>query len=586
MRKITLLMAALAVSFATMAVGLSGTYKVGTGQIAPNYASLSAAVSDLNTNGVAGDVILEITSDITEASNIGLGVNTNGFGITIRPDADTDRTITFTKTADNTAASGHFVIGLSVLTSAWADANIISTNNVTIDGYAVGGTTRKLKITTASASMSGSKLTVIVGACENTVIKNCIYENNSTGGSAQCIGMVTRKGTSVEVGPIGVKIDNNIITSIASLSGQGINTTSSGTLTTVRTTGLVVKNNIITAQGRCGWFYYINGGDFYNNEFHLTQLGNANTVNYGLWTSTGAGGTFNIYNNKFIESTTMEGSASGTLGMRTMSLAAGTYNIYNNMFAGIDRKTAATAIVNQTYIFFGGTDGMISNNTFYMPALTANTTPGYYQAITLSFANPDIKNNIFISNEDAVVNAFYGSVSTGAIDYNVYYNKVGTTKSLIVAGTTNSTLALHQAANPTKDINSKSVNVNFVNVVTGDLTIAGASIQDNNLSVPRLTTVLTDMNGVVRSDPTYAGALESTLPFIITFIDNNVEKTARIARTSTGIEITLDGESTIELYTINGMMIDKTRTNGSYSRDLNNGIYIIRINGKATKFVK
>ncbi len=788
MRKITLLMAALAVSFATMAADMSGTYKVGTAEIAPNFTSLSAAVTALNAANITGNIVLEITSDITEAANVGLAVNTNGFGITIRPDLVSDpntdpvRIITFTKTTDNTSPSGHFVIGYNALTAAWADANTIATNNVTIDGYAVGGNTKRLKFTTVSASITASKLTVIVGACQNTTIKNCIYESKSTGGSAQCIGMVTRKGTAIEVGPTGVIIDNNIITSVASASGQGINTTSSGTLTTGVTNGLIVRNNIITAQGRCAWLYYINGGDFYNNEFHLTQLGSANTVNYGLWTSTGALGTFNIYNNKFIETTTMEATASGTLGMRTMSLAAGTYKVYNNVFSGIDKKIVTAATVNLTYIFFGGTTGFISNNTFYMPALTAKTTPGYYQAITLSFANPDIKNNIFISNEDGVANAFYGSVSSGAIDYNDYYNRAGSTKSLIVSGTTNSTLALHQAANPTKDINSKSKDVNFVS--TTDLHIAGASIADFDLVAPRQTTVLTDIDGDSRATLTYKGADEASdlttiakqftatvpngtahvyiagdftgktwdaiAPFELTksatanvfsgifpcvdgveyqylcekgdydYVDavydggndpikkgnrtytaadevpiwyrvnkitlnasfapekgipmglfvqgsfnnwttslemtksgntysivlggnpgdkypantqykyytddaalgnweaeadgsskgnrwsiapvmndviarftteiststNNVVVTARIARTSSGIEVSLDGQSTIELYTINGMMIDKTVTSGTYSKDLNNGVYVIRINGKATKFVK
>lgn len=147
MRKITLLTAALAISLVAMAQAMSGTYKVGTTEVSPNFTSLSAAVAALNTNGVSGDVILEITSDITESANIGLGVNTNGFGITIRPDADADRTITFTKLTDNTSPSGHFVIGYTDLTKAWSDANTIATNNVTIDGYAVGGTTRRLKFT-------------------------------------------------------------------------------------------------------------------------------------------------------------------------------------------------------------------------------------------------------------------------------------------------------------------------------------------------------------------------------------------------------------------------------------------------------
>ena len=144
MRKITLLMAALVITMVAMSQAMSGTYKVGTAEVSPNFTSLSAAVAALNTNGVSGDVILEITSDITESANIGLGVNTNGFGITIRPDADADRTITFTKLADNTSPTGHFVIGYLTtgLDAAWSDANTIGTSNVTIDGYAVGGTTK------------------------------------------------------------------------------------------------------------------------------------------------------------------------------------------------------------------------------------------------------------------------------------------------------------------------------------------------------------------------------------------------------------------------------------------------------------
>jgi len=68
---------------------------------------------------------------------------------------------------------------------------------------------------------------------------------------------------------------------------------------------------------------------------------------------------------------------------------------------------------------------------------------------------------------------------------------------------------------------------------------------------------------------------------------NNIQgQNARIIRTSTGVEINLDCESTIELYTVNGLLIDKTNASGIYSRDLNSGVYIIRINGKATKFVK
>ncbi|MBV5343684.1 hypothetical protein JZU68_08825, partial [bacterium] len=47
---------------------------------------------------------------------------------------------------------------------------------------------------------------------------------------------------------------------------------------------------------------------------------------------------------------------------------------------------------------------------------------------------------------------------------------------------------------------------------------------------------------------------------------NNVEINARIARTYSGIEVVVDGESTIELYNMNGALIDKARTTSTYTR--------------------
>ena len=60
----------------------------------------------------------------------------------------------------------------------------------------------------------------------------------------------------------------------------------------------------------------------------------------------------------------------------------------------------------------------------------------------------------------------------------------------------------------------------------------------------------------------------------------------RLMRTTTGIRVELTEPANIELYNINGSLIEKTKATGTYTRDLNNGIYIIRINGKSTKFVK
>lgn len=60
----------------------------------------------------------------------------------------------------------------------------------------------------------------------------------------------------------------------------------------------------------------------------------------------------------------------------------------------------------------------------------------------------------------------------------------------------------------------------------------------------------------------------------------------QIIRTSNGIEARFNGLATIELYNLNGVLIDKTVSSDSYSRDLMNGIYVLRINGESVKFVK
>lgn len=67
---------------------------------------------------------------------------------------------------------------------------------------------------------------------------------------------------------------------------------------------------------------------------------------------------------------------------------------------------------------------------------------------------------------------------------------------------------------------------------------------------------------------------------------NTVKFNLKIKQTSTGIEIDLKTMSDIELYSINGTLIDKTSTNGIYTRELSKGMYIIRVNGQAQKFVR
>ena len=155
-----------------------GTYTVGTGG---NYTSLTNAggiFEALNVAGASGNVVLNITSDLTgETGANALNAISGGFSVTIKP-SGAARTIT------GTAAN------LSLIKLNGAD-------NVTIDGSLNGGTDRSLTITHGNtggtviwiASASASD-----GATGNTV-KNCILSGNT--GTTIVSGVLAGSGTTL-----------------------------------------------------------------------------------------------------------------------------------------------------------------------------------------------------------------------------------------------------------------------------------------------------------------------------------------------------------------------------------------------------
>ena len=59
-----------------------------------------------------------------------------------------------------------------------------------------------------------------------------------------------------------------------------------------------------------------------------------------------------------------------------------------------------------------------------------------------------------------------------------------------------------------------------------------------------------------------------------------------VRNTPTGIVVEFENEALIELYSVNGILIEKAQAYQSYSRDLNKGVYMLRVNHQVIKFVK
>lgn len=535
----------------TNPASFTGTYKVGE-STGTNFTSLSAAVSALNAGTIIGNVVLEITSDITEAANIGLK-QTSENTLTIRPDQNLiTRTITFDHAADdNSGPSGAFCIGIGS-SIAWAD--LTPTKNIIIDGFsAVSGDTRRLKIATATTHNRGNGPIVILDDCSNIQIKNCIIEHNgatvgtATGIYAIYLRVNTLYGTKKM--PTDITMENNDIICNKQGNSQGIAIYANAAPSSVAT-GIIIKNNNISVQHRGLFLYYLNGLEVSGNEFKVNQVG-LNSVLSGaiIGGSTSIDGSINIFNNKFIELKSANSTA-GAFGIRAIiasGAATSTWNIYNNFFTGFD-KTSATSGETMLQAIRCGSTCFIYNNTFYLNTLTKKPTyiaaptdaNGSYCAINIAAGTPELKNNIFISNEDAVYNfAIRGTVS-GVSDYNNMYLKAGNTNARI--NSTFATFATYRTANPTKDINSISKDVSFVSAT--DLSLTGTSINDVELGAPRLASVLTDNIGTSRGVTTYMGAHEVGAIVSAAVNASDITMLNNVAVTSTG-HLTLDQDKTL-----------------------------------------
>ncbi len=509
MRKITLLTAALAISLVAMAQAMSGTYKVGVTDPVSDFTTLKAAIDAIKLNGVAGNIILEITSDLTEPANIGFGVNTAGNSILIRPDADIDRTITFTQSADNGASSGAIVFGLSNV-ALWT--SLVSTSNITIDGYAVGGSTKRLTIATASTANANATPIHIIGDVNNVTIRNCKLTINQTTGSSAFGAVAIRAGNwaSVDYLADDIIVENCTINTNTP-SGAGIstsNTTSnSGVVPTGRPTGLIFRNNVITVKHRAISLNYSGTCSIYNNEIRVNQTASG-MASFAIGGTSAGLVTTNVYNNKIIQLATANTTGGGN-GIRGIQASAGgTWNIYNNYITGF--STPATGTTEALGIRTGSTSNVYHNTIVLNNISTTGAGTSPIGCIVNYSSACNLANNLLITQEDDIASyCIYQSGTLTSSDYNVLYRSGTVNAKIGHAASPRATLADWQTGS-SKDRFSKSVAVNFTNAATGDLSLTGASIGDWQLAVPKQATVLTDIDGSTRADLTYVGADEAT----------------------------------------------------------------------------
>ena len=514
MKKLTLFLVSLFVYIAMFAqTQMSGEYTVGTGGTY-DYASMADAGMAIKSAEFTGDVTLLICTDLTETINTGI-VNKSEYTLTIRPDKDENRTITYTTATDNTGPTGVFVIGGDMTktpgsTIGWAS---VPTKNVIVDGAAEGKTTPRLKITTGKFGTGF----LIYGDVQDCVVKNCILENTGTASANYALTFRSENysQTSKNIGPKNCVVENCILEATHATKSQAVYFRGDQANSAAGyPSNITIRNCNIKGHTRGMFLYGVNGLNVEGCTFDLSDMASG-LMCHGILGNT-VKGTINVKGNKFIKNST-KNTYAGEYGLQTITASGGAtlWVIENNYFAGYNAVASGTTTKESRLVGIRcGDPCEIRHNTFYMPKLTyAPGTPlvSTHAVALLWLAGSHkypVQNNIFVCEETtANVSLIRGGLNEN-VTGNVFYHKGGNA-AIVAAAPSCMAFADLETSYPDQAATSKWVNVEFTDAAAGDLSLAGSSIGNSDLAVNRLEEVLTDITGKEREETTYAGAYES-----------------------------------------------------------------------------
>ena len=510
----------------TVYAPLSGTFKIGGDDA--NYTSLYVATKDINKCGISADVTLLIGDNLVETKNPCL-TNPTDYTITIRPDQDANRKISFKQSTDNTGPSGGFIIGgVEEVSDNKIGWNTALTNNIVIDGYPEGGTTRRLTFDTPQGFGSSAGPIVFFGDVHNSKIINCIVNNDrnagTTGVTIRTADMSKLPEGTPNKRPENILIENNIIAPRVNGQGVVIRGTEASVPGTGAPLGTIIRNNRITAENRGVFLNGVNGLLFENNE--LIMNGAAGFNAHGVFGNSQVVGDIIIKNNK-IKITTLQTAAAdnGIVAIGSSGSISGReedvhWYIDNNYFYGMDALASPEGTFKLIYIR-AADNTTIRHNTFYIPTFT-NTVPmdlvaarcasAVYLASSHTYS---AQNNIFVCEEtSSKVSLIRGALNTN-IRNNIFYHAGG--NGAIVAGA-----AVYNTYNDLPETyrttyNNKNIHVEF----SDGYRFTDEYANNINLGVEHLDGFNYDIEGNTRNFPTRAGCYDPAWSITLDQTANN-----------------------------------------------------------------
>jgi hypothetical protein len=421
-----------------LAQNITGTKIIG-GTGTPDYPTLTAAITDLNTKHVSGTVTFLINGDLTETGGVELTDSaltgaTNK--LVIKPNTGKTPTVTFTTvaTAGNKSNAGFTITGNT--------ASLGSVGNVTIDGSnTTNGTTQDMTFAINDAT-NGRYLIRLSGNTDNVTIKNlklvpagikvASASGNRTYG-INCLAMASGAADNLT-------ISNCLIQgSSSSAFYYGIYKPDGGTLPAG--TGLTITGNTVFAQHKGMSIWYAAGTTNISNNT-ISMLGaltgsyvqsSINAIYVEAWS-----GTCNIVNNKLVTlkanvlaQTTLK-PLYGILvyNISTEAPAGQTANVYNNFISDFyytGDSTSYPSEINGIAVDAYGQTVNVYYNTIYInnANIVRNPVSGIH-VYDDSLQTANLKNNIIVNtvNYDSAYAIYRGAIATNCAmnaDYNDLY---------------------------------------------------------------------------------------------------------------------------------------------------------------------
>lgn len=431
-------------------------------------------------------------------------------------------------------------------------AGIIVTVDSTLKTTISGNTIKNISKTgTGAATFAGIR-----------IIKGKVDITNNTIGDPTATNSITNSGTSFIYG---IEIQNTLGTAdtvlvsnntVANLTATGLNANNrirgiSFGFTTGVTPLLMMNGNTVhhlktmgTATGYALDILTITGIMVFPATYKPGSRISNNTVydidaakdtalatmSVGIAASNFSGSVFNnkIYNitNKSIAPAGINTGVAAGLYARFLSNC----EVYNNMISLSDNNHSATAQLNG--ILIAGTGG--GTHQYYYNSVNISSTLGLLQSsyafhrgqnnVVAASAQPlTLRNNIFKNTSTGTVGGHYAMgiedtavIVAGVSNWNIL--KTSDTTKLNQWGVSVYNLSNWRSIT-SNDINSKAVDVNFVNTTTADLHLTGGSIGNTALAGLPLATITKDVDGETRNAITpYMGVDEipsSPLPVVL-----------------------------------------------------------------------